>query len=658
MRRFVIAIMLFVSLISVPSEAQVNKSYFVWKGRDMVMDSRYREAIETLNILLRADPDSYEGFFWRGVAKYNLDDLLGAERDFSATLNINPVYTVAYYFRGLVRSRLGNYDDAFSDFAEAIDLRPDNPAPYFSRGVAEILTQRYQAAVDDFNAYIRLNNRDADAYANRGMAYLYLKDTLAAQSDFDRAVRTNTNYPRGYLERGSLAMARRNYNDAAADFSRAIECDSLCMPAYFNRALSRYNLKDIRGALSDFDTILEFDPSSSVTYFNRALLRTETGDYNRALDDYNAAAEITPGNIMIYYNRAALNLRLGNLSDALSDYNRTIELLPDFAGAYRARASVRYLLKDFDGAQSDERIAQAKIDYYNMHREGDGTDPVADTTRLFDQLLSFDAKMSNAAFARTNAANAVTLRPLYGFGIRDEEKDDDVLELPVQSVAEFIETVGEPLLELGLTGIVPPADMLVGMDDSISVRIAQDSSDWSAYFMRGVVRALLKQYTNAISALSTAIELSPSNPMLYIARSTVEAEMTDFISSVGGEYSRLSFMDSQNSLAADYGRPVYSYDNALADLNKAAKLAPDLPYIYYNRANIAAVAGDFQSALDDYDRVIAMDPEFADAYFNRGLVRIYCGNLNDALLDISKAGELGIGEAYTLLRAYSSVMDN
>ena len=72
----------------------------------MVMDSRYREAIETLNILLRADPDAYEGYFWRGIAKYHLDDLLGAERDFTLTLAKNPVYTNAYQFRALTRSRL------------------------------------------------------------------------------------------------------------------------------------------------------------------------------------------------------------------------------------------------------------------------------------------------------------------------------------------------------------------------------------------------------------------------------------------------------------------------------------------------------------------------------------------------------------------------
>ena len=47
-----------------------------------MMNNDYQEAIRTLNTLLRFDEDAFEGYFLRGIAKYNLDDLLGAEDDF------------------------------------------------------------------------------------------------------------------------------------------------------------------------------------------------------------------------------------------------------------------------------------------------------------------------------------------------------------------------------------------------------------------------------------------------------------------------------------------------------------------------------------------------------------------------------------------------
>ena len=657
MRKFIGAILFLFCMFADNAGAQVNKQYFVWVGRDMVMDSRYREAIETLNILLRADPDAYEGYFWRGIAKYHLDDLLGAERDFTLTLAKNPVYTNAYQFRALTRSRLGNYDDAMKDFDEAIELRPDYPAPYYSRGVTNILTGRYREAVDDFNMYMRFNQRDADAYANRGTAYLHLQDTVAAYEDFGRAIRTNREYPRGYLERGSLYMEQGRYDEALADFGTAVRCDTSYIPAYFSRAMVYYRKHNLQAALADFDRVLELDPTSSVTYFNRALVRTETGDYNRALEDYDQVAAYSPGNVIVYYNRAGLRFRLGELQGALEDYDRAIELYPDFANAYLGRASVKYLLRDSEGAERDRSVAERKIAEYRARLEGESEVSFADTSRQFDKLLSFDTQLSDGPVRNTatGTKERITLRPSYGFTLRsDAEPGRGLILHPGEAEAEeFIASLGDASVVFGCEGSDMAAAALVRKDEAVSADIAANGSRWQAYFMRGMTQALLKQYTNAVGALSTAITLSPRNPFLYIARSAVQAEMTDFISSMDNGYSRISPESDRSARMRDAAR-TYDYDEAISDLNKAAKLNPNLPCIYYNRGNLFALSGRFPEAFEEYSHAIALDPGLAEAYFNRGLVQIYMKDTRKGLLDISKAGELGIGEAYDLLRLYSA----
>ena len=657
MRKFIGAILFLFCMFADNAGAQVNKQYFVWVGRDMVMDSRYREAIETLNILLRADPDAYEGYFWRGIAKYHLDDLLGAERDFTLTLAKNPVYTNAYQFRALTRSRLGNYDDAMKDFDEAIELRPDYPAPYYSRGVTNILTGRYREAVDDFNMYMRFNQRDADAYANRGTAYLHLQDTVAAYEDFGRAIRTNREYPRGYLERGSLYMEQGRYDEALADFDTAVRCDTSYIPAYFSRAMAYYRKHNLQAALADFDRVLELDPTSSVTYFNRALVRTETGDYNRALEDYDQVAAYSPGNVIVYYNRAGLRFRLGELQGALEDYDRAIELYPDFANAYLGRASVKYLLRDSEGAERDRSVAERKIAEYRARLEGESEVSFADTSRQFDKLLSFDTQLSDGPVRNTamGTKERITLRPSYGFTLRsDAEPGRGLILHPGDAEAEeFIASLGDASVVFGCEGSDMAAAALVRKDEAVSADIAANGSRWQAYFMRGMTQALLKQYTNAVGALSTAITLSPRNPFLYIARSAVQAEMTDFISSMDNGYSRISPESDRSARMRDAAR-TYDYDEAISDLNKAAKLNPNLPCIYYNRGNLFALSGRFPEAFEEYSHAIALDPGLAEAYFNRGLVQIYMKDTRKGLLDISKAGELGIGEAYDLLRLYSA----
>ena len=116
MRKIITFIMLGMALLSgLQARAQYNREYFFWMGQRCMMDNNYREAIRTLNTLLRFDEDAYEGYFLRGIAKYNLDDLIGAEADFTTAIAKNPVYTQAYTYRAVTRSRLGNYDDALQD---------------------------------------------------------------------------------------------------------------------------------------------------------------------------------------------------------------------------------------------------------------------------------------------------------------------------------------------------------------------------------------------------------------------------------------------------------------------------------------------------------------------------------------------------------------
>jgi tetratricopeptide (TPR) repeat protein len=123
--------------------------------------------------------------------------------------------------------------------------------------------------------------------------------------------------------------------------------------------------------------------------------------------------------------------------------------------------------------------------------------------------------------------------------------------------------------------------------------------------------------------------------------------MVEFISSIDGTQ-RIT-IESDPSQRLRSSTVTYSYDDAIADMNAAAKLYPDFAYIYYNRANLLALSGQLPDAYNDYTRAIELYPYFADAYYNRGVVQIYMKDTSKGLLDLSKAGELGIKEAYDVI---------
>ncbi|MEG1611110.1 MAG: tetratricopeptide repeat protein [Alistipes sp.] len=661
MRRFIAGIvwMMVTLLSSVEVHAQYNKEYFFWVGQTCMQNNDYQEAIRTLNTLLRFDQDAYEGYFLRGIAKYNLDDLLGADADFTLAINKNPVFTTAYTYRAITRSRMGNYDDALRDFAQAIELRPDLPNPYYSRGVTRLLNQQFEDAIADFDLFIRQENKVADAYINRGTCYLYLKDTTRAYENYNAAIRTNRENPDGYNRRGELHMRQKQYKDAEVDFDRAIRCDSTHLPAYFNRALVYSTTQRPMQSLADFNTVIQLDSTNASTYFNRAILRMQIGDYNRALDDFNKVAHYSPNNVLVFFNRGLLNTQLGNINDAVRDYTEAIALYPDFADAYINRSMLRAMLHDQQGAKQDRAMAQRKIAEYRSRLKDDGTYSIyADTTQRFDQLLSFDSKFAGKGFdrvaSRTNADDEMKLLPLFKFTLMRPDTALIAKRNHVQRVEDFKHRINNRYLTLTSTESNLSADTLIVLDKAYAQQLQRENNaSWTILFERGITQSLIKQYTASVNTYSAAIEQNPSNPFLYLNRSTTRAEMIDFISSIDNSYQRIVIDSDPTNKLNNNSKRTYNYDEAIADLNSAIKLFPNFAYNYYNRANLQALSGNLPEAYEDYTKAIEVDATFAEAYYNRGLVQIFMKDTHKGCLDISKAGELGIKQAYTLLKRYA-----
>ena len=663
MKRFLtIILLLFVLALPEKSDAQYNRNYIYWVGQQSMINNNYREAIDILNVLLRHDKQDFDAYFLRGIAKYNMDDLLGADSDFSLAIELNPVFTGAFYYRAITRSLLGNYDDALNDFKQAIELRPDLAAPYFSRGVTLLLNQQFEEAIADFDKFIRFEKRHVPAYINRGTSYLYLKDTLKAYENYNLAIRTNREDPDGYNRRGALYMEEQRYEEAAADFDKAIECDSTFLPGYFNRALVRNYLHRPLRSLEDFDRVIELDSTSSLAYFNRAIVRTEIGDYNRALEDFNRVALYSPDNVLVYYNRAMIHTRLGNIEAAIKDYSRAIELYPDFANAYLGRSVLRRSQHDIKGAEHDERTAQRKIAEYRSRLKDSTYSIYADTAQRFDQLLSFESRLMERNFERiatttTASGDALRLIPMFRFTLLTDDSEEVIdrraVRFGTQRVRDFQARLNNPLLKLDCRESNFPADSLIAIDRRLAASLHDsDTPRWEQYFERAISQSLIKQYTNAVNSYTEAIQLNPSNPFLYMNRATTRAEMIDFISSIDNSYHNISFDSDPAKRLHNNGTRQYSYDEAIEDMNKAIKLYPDFAEALFNRGNLMAVSGKFPEAYDDYTEAIRLDPNMGEAYYNRGLVQIFMKDTRKGCMDLSKAGELGIDEAYNILKQF------
>jgi tetratricopeptide (TPR) repeat protein len=656
MKKFLLTIASLLLLAASTASAQYDKDVFMWRGRQALADGRYALAIENFNVLARLDTTDYWSFFFRGIAKYNLGDLRGAQTDFNTSVRLNPVFTNGFHYRAITESRFGDYEAAFRDFDRALELRPGQIGIYFSRGVANFLAQKFEDAVADFDYYIKREPSDPAAFLNRGACYLFLADTTRAMADYNRAIRLDRTEPEGFVRRARVHAAQGHYDEAVADLDEAIELDKNNTFAYFNRALIYYEQKRYNEAVADLDTVLEHEPGNALTLYNRSLIYAQVGAFEQALADMDRVININPGNVLAHYNRAAIFVEMARWQDALEDYNKAIELYPDFAKAYLNRSYVENMLGRTRESRADYQTAQQKVRDY---RARSGETSFADTTRQYNSLLALDADFAKKDFDNELLQHRdidIRLRPLYRFSLAKERENRSVaLSRQYESVLidRFIDAAPTPIT-LGNTEST-------GTDEYLHTTNAEE------YFVKGLQELQRKQFNSALSWFDRAVGAAEDDvardryaryykAFYLMNRGVLKAEMIDFIASLEGSVQTLS-MDTEGSTRArvsDRVARTYDYSDAIEDIKEALSILPDIPYLYFDLGNLECLSSHFIEALENYDMAIKLYPNMGDAYYNRGLVLIYLKDKEKGCIDLSHAGELGVADSYSVISKYCS----
>ena len=75
----------------------------------------------------------------------------------------------------------------------------------------------------------------------------------------------------------------------------------------------------------------------------------------------------------------------------------------------------------------------------------------------------------------------------------------------------------------------------------------------------------------------------------------------------------------------------------------------------FEQAYQQAQAGNINEAIEGFTQVISQNDHFAEAYFNRGVLHLLLDDTPHAIPDLSKAGELGIYQAYNLIKKNQNI---
>ncbi len=665
--------------------AQINTDQVMRIGRNSLYFEDYILSIQYFNQVIKIKPFLAEPYFYRSVAKINLEDYNGAEQDASLAIERNPFIIEAYQVRGVARQNLRNFNGAIEDYESALKLNPEEKSYLVNRAVCLAEVKRYDEADSAFRRVMAMDSKSDKPVL--GLAHMYLSqgDTVKALEYIDKSIEMSTKNASAYVIKADILMRaqEKDYEGALKAMDEAITLEPRNVGYFINRAYIKYNLDDYFGTMADYDYAISLDPMSLEGHFNRGLLRAEVGDNNKAIEDFDFVIASHPDDFMAHYNRAMLYYRTGQYRKAIGDYDVILKKYPQFEAGYMARGETKRRMGDRKGGDADYERAlsifkskkthvsnfnpieiehTAAVKKAEMRRENyENNVPESEDEIMekFNTLLTVAPENPNKPeydnrqrghIQNTNVE--IEPEPMFMLTYYAHDNKLNGNTYYIKEIAELNETRLLPGT-LSLAAGDSPID-----EEAIGRRFASIeyyNSTLSSprpraidYFARGVDYLLVRNPEAAINDATLALSVNKNFAMAYFLRAN--ARFLKYRMADAAAQGEQHTTDAQAQAMLRQHQLTAAMQEIIADLDEVLKLSPRDVYALFDKGNAYMMMNDYTSAISCYTRALEIKPDLAAAYYNRGLMYLRMGNKDLGVADLSKAGELGILPSYNVLK--------
>ena len=665
-------------LLTLPSTGytQINTEQVLRVGQNALYFDDYMLSIQYFNQVIQAKPYLAQPYFFRAIAKLNLEDYAGAKDDATLAIERNPFITDAYEVRGVALQNMGRLEEAVADYDKALSMLPENKGILFNKALAEEELKNYDIAQECYTQLLKAHPRFDSGYIGRARLYLAQCDTVSALADLDKAIELNKNAINAYVIRADISIKReKDYQRALEDMNEAIKLQPHYAGFFINRAFLRYNLDDYFGAMADYDYAISLDPTNVVAYFNRGLLLAEVHGNDRAIQDFSKVLQINADDYRALLNRSLLYEETGNYKLAIEDINKVINQFPDFYGLYFSRMSIYEKMGDKINAEKDYNKAMAlskrideiaekgrekahndSIETARQERENDIPEELV--TKRFSNLLTIenehnvDEVYNNKSIRGKVQDRNINIKLCPIFMLSYYAMTNQLKETPyyIKEVDDINSTrlLRQVLQVTDEDSPITDEDIIQQHFSSIEYYNSYISTHTPRaidFFARAMDFMTIRNYKNAIEDFTRAIELTPDFVPAYFMRAIAKNKLAilERDQAPAEVNSPEEFTPANAKLQAELREIISDYD-------KVIELSPQMAFAYYNKGVVLAEAGDNTSALSLFSTAISLKPDFGEAYYNRGFIYMQLGQRQKGSDDLSKAGELGVIPSYNLMK--------
>lgn len=437
---------------------------------------------------------------------------------------------------------------------------------------------------------------------------------------------------------------------SSANYAMADESTLLLESAY----RLHYHHKDDK-AIEAVNKAVKLHPNQPALLAARAEFQLRNCRYEDAVKDCDAVIKMDPKFGGAYSRRGVANCQLGKYAQGVADFTRSLELNQiDFSNwdapfDYKNRAiAYRHLGKD-KLAEKDEQMAQLyraierARGYRSRIQLGEAVSIMNDAVKQkpTDKYLRYFRGVSTM-----NDGNLDTAISDFTYVLKLEPNCLSVLYFRGDCYSR-IHRMQDAIADF--SKILAKNPYVVAMSDTAETgrckgrELTYDEilvSPVDIYVLRAQQYNLSKQYSNALSDLNKAVEISPTDAgarkeraNLYLEMKNIPLALKDCNAIIAQQPSEIPFYELRAKVFEFNKQP----DKALVDLSKIVALSKTDAPAYLRRGQLYDRLGQYAKAISDYSTAADLNPAEDDAFSLRGSSYFKLGQYEKAVADYSQA---------------------
>jgi predicted TPR repeat methyltransferase len=349
------------------------------------------------------------------IALQQAQQLAAAADIYETVLEVAPDHAGALHFAGVLAHQRARGDEAVALIERSLELEPERADWHSNLGIVLQDRLRLDDAIAAYRRAIALDPSHANSRSNLGVVLRAKGEVAEAESAYRAAIRIDPEHIDAYHNLGVLLNAQRRPREAALCFSKVITLRPKDSEARRLLALAHCTLGEVDKAVGIFEEWLEEDPDDPIARHMLAACsgrdvppRASDAFVERTFDSF--AATFDSKLAQLSYRAPALVTEM--LERSRITPSKSLDILDAGCGTGLCGALIAPYARRLVGVDLSERmLAEARNrNVYDELLKCELSAYLADSTEMFDVIVSADALVYFGALESVVAASASALR--------------------------------------------------------------------------------------------------------------------------------------------------------------------------------------------------------------------------------------------------------